>query len=717
MHLRVLKTAQCYSKPRKTKATNGKIFAGKNKSPIQPIGDSPEKGRCVRVYEVPEHLVIEQVEAHMRELGISPKDNIRLQADGELHRYCVEGDKAGTKNGAYRIHVDGIPAWYICDWKRQIDVTGRFDDSGLSASDREAYTSRINDKEYMERARIRRETLEYEERKRKREATQKAKELYEQAPPATLEHEYLRHKRIEHIQDFRLGEKGELLIPLHHARKIKDFMSLQRIFPNGKKYFIQDTATCPACYEFEPEEENDRLIFICEGIATGETIYRLTGKRFRVVCAMNCNNLDQVTEGIKERSPRAEILIGADNDLGTYAKTGNNPGRSRAEFVVRAGLAKGIIIPEFLAHQDGSDWNDYEEINGVDKARAEIMRQLDAVLAKHDKPESEAPAEPEASTVERKTVAYYLKDFLAELMNSREGREIPTGFAVLDELLDGGLYPGLYSLGAISSLGKTTLALQIGDNIAKSGQEVLIFSLEMSRNELIAKSLSRETLIRDIAENHSTRNAQTTRGILRGLFRGHTTAEWLVRESLKEYASWGENLTIIEGIGDVGVAQVKAEVESYMREHDGKPPVVIIDYLQILSPISERLTDKQAIDRNITELKRLSRDYQIPVIGISSFNRESYNAPVSMSNFKESGAVEYSSDVLIGLQYEGMNYQEGEKDGERQARIRKLIEHAKEEASAGNAVPVEARILKNRNGRIGTVKLRFTPRFNYFQEA
>ena len=345
------------------------------------------------MYEVPEYLIIEQVEAHMRELGISPKDNIRLQADGELHRYCVEGDKAGTKNGAYRIHTDGIPAWYLCDWKRNIDVTGRFDDSRLSDADRKAYTERINDKSYMESSRIHRENIEYEERKRKREATKKAQELYEQAPPAPPEHEYLRQKRIAHIQDFRLGEKGELLIPLHHAGKTKDFMSLQRIFPNGKKYFIQDTATCPACYEFEPEEENDRLIFICEGIATGETIYRLTWKRFRVVCAMNCNNLLQVTEGIKERYPRAEILIGADNDLGTYAKTGNNPGRSRAEFVVKAGHAKGIIIPDFLAHQDGSDWNDYEKINGADKAADEFFRQLDEVLSQKDKPEQ--PTEEE----------------------------------------------------------------------------------------------------------------------------------------------------------------------------------------------------------------------------------------------------------------------------------------------------------------------------------
>ena len=47
----------------------------------------------------------------------------------------------------------------------------------------------------------------------------------------------------------------------------------------------------------------------------------------------------------------------------------------------------------------------------------------------------------------------------------------------------------------------------------------------------------------------------------------------------------------------------------------------------------------------------------MPIVGISSFNRENYTAPVNLSSFKESGSIEYSSDVLIGLQYDGMDYE------------------------------------------------------------
>ena len=60
------------------------------------------------------------------------------------------------------------------------------------------------------------------------------------------------------------------------------------------------------------------------------------------------------------------------------------------------------------------------------------------------------------------------------------------GVCALDRALDGGLYEGLYIVGAISSLGKTTLVTQIGDQIASGGQDVLVFSLEMARAELMA---------------------------------------------------------------------------------------------------------------------------------------------------------------------------------------------------------------------------------------
>ena len=67
-----------------------------------------------------------------------------------------------------------------------------------------------------------------------------------------------------------------------------------------------------------------------------------------------------------------------------------------------------------------------------------------------------------------------------------------------------------------------------------------------------------------------------------------------------------------------------------------------------------RATDKQNCDATMHELKQLSRDFHLPILLISSFNRDSYWTPVDMNCFKESGSIEYGCDVLLALQYDGM---------------------------------------------------------------
>ena len=163
-------------------------------------------------------------------------------------------------------------------------------------------------------------------------------------------------------------------------------------------------------------------------------------------------------------------------------------------------------------------------------------------------------------------------------------------------------------------------------------------------------------------------------------------------------------------VGDVGVEEIRREVEKY------ESPVVFIDYAQIIAPISDRKTDKQNVDANITALKRLSRDYGLPVVAISSFNRESYRESVSMASFKESGAIEYSSDVLIGLQYNGWDYDKNDiKVTDRLARLRRISAAMSKAAEEGNSQSIQAKILKNRNGSRHDVYFDFFPMFNFFR--
>lgn len=297
-------------------------------------------------------------------------------------------------------------------------------------------------------------------------------------------------------------------------------------------------------------------------------------------------------------------------------------------------------------------------------------------------------------------VSKRLNNFFAEI-NPKKQLFFSTGFKKLDKILDGGLYPGLYILGAVSSLGKTTLSLQIADNIAIGGADVLIFSLEMGANELISKTLSRLTY------QLSTR-PKTSREINKGAYSPEETE--IINKVRKTYLSYGDRIYIYEGIGNIGAEEIKEAVERHIKL-TGKTPVIVIDYLQILAPYELRATDKQNIDKSVLELKRLSRDYKTPVIGISSFNRDSYNTAVSMQAFKESGAIEYGSDVLIALQPGGMG--NASTDAEKK-KNKDILDTCK----SNDIRDIEAVILKNRNGATNrSVKFKYHAKYNCYEEV
>ncbi|MDE5583625.1 MAG: toprim domain-containing protein [Ruminococcus sp.] len=300
------------------------------------------------------------------------------------------------------------------------------------------------------------------------------------------------------------------------------------------------------------------------------------------------------------------------------------------------------------------------------------------------------------------SVTAHLQDFLNGISQSVNTPYISTGFKALDTILDGGLYEGLYIVGAISSLGKTTLFTQICDQIAQNGDDVLIFSLEMARTELMAKTISRLTFIDTLKNKTSYKDAKTARGITTGSRYANysLTEKELIQRAINTYRSFSDHVFIHEGIGDIGVTKIREVVQQHISIMNRKP-VVLIDYLQILAPTNDRSSDKQNTDKAVLELKRISRDFKIPVIAISSFNRENYNSPVNLTSFKESGAIEYSSDVLIGLQLQGIGNSN--------------FDVTKEKAKVPREI--ELVILKNRNGQTGKkVAYDYHTMFNYFEE-
>ncbi len=312
-------------------------------------------------------------------------------------------------------------------------------------------------------------------------------------------------------------------------------------------------------------------------------------------------------------------------------------------------------------------------------------------------------------TVQQKLLFYVLKNSSVAKHRYRREEEkllklnetpISTGFIQLDNALGGGMVPGLYTVGGISSLGKTALVHQIADQIAKSGYPVLYFSLEMGEIDLQDRSISRLTyeLARKNYDGHGAKTYAQIRQT--NLYSNYAPEEIeLIQNAETEYSKYTENIYIYEGNGNVTIKDIRKVITMY-NEVLRIQPVVIIDYVQLIRPSIANLTDKQKLDDVMPALKIISRDFRVPVVAISSFNRSNYNNKANMSAFKESGMIEYSSDTVIALQLCGVGTDGFDFD------------------MGMSAVPrfVEAVVLKSRNSKVGQkVKFEYRCDYNYFR--
>ena len=428
---------------------------------------------------------------------------------------------------------------------------------------------------------------------------------------------------------------------------------------------------------------------------------------------------------LEEKQPEKALVLCLDNDPQEAGKPLQKGPKAQAELEA---VLQAHAVP-CLCENVAGDWKDPNE--ALQEDAQGLRRRLEAAARRAEACLREAEAERSAQQAREETddeaqrfeyaqssAGGQMEQFRRHVAANRDTPPLPTGLGGLDRMLDGGLYAGLYILGAVTSLGKTTFALQVADHLAENGQDVLYFSLEMSRFELMAKSISRLTFLLAEKNGWGTDPAKTTRSVLSGKRYDQFSEreQSLLREAEEAYARIGSRLWIEEGVGDLSAAQVRERVERHIRL-TGRRPVVVIDYVQILAPMDIRATDKQNVDRNVLELKRLSRDRNLPLIAISSFNRENYTQPINLTAFKEAGSLEYGADCLMALQYDGMDYQDGEAEKTREKRIRELSRENETRARRGEPVLLQLKLLKNRNGSRGSCPtLYYIPKFNCFRE-
>ena len=324
-----------------------------------------------------------------------------------------------------------------------------------------------------------------------------------------------------------------------------------------------------------------------------------------------------------------------------------------------------------------------------------------------------------------------LLDYFRTIEEQPLAKMVSTGFTELDKNFKGGLRTGFYVLGAVSNLGKTAFMLQLADQIARQGQPVLYFSLEMDKKELTARSIARTTYIQvgDKEDKKGYPIASTTFDILdNGKYDLYDKDKKdVIQTSINIYDNTAKNMFIVSGrykTKDISRRMTIDDIEKIAKDfiqYKEITPVIFIDYMQIIAPVDTKATDKQSMDEVVDRLKQISIDLDTPVIAISSYNRDNYYEPANVSAFKESGSIEYGADYILALQYKGIDeiyYDNAKNKSEIQKKreIYELIENLKLKSNQGEPIPIEFKMLKSRNSGKFNMVFKFKAKYGYFKE-
>lgn len=284
------------------------------------------------------------------------------------------------------------------------------------------------------------------------------------------------------------------------------------------------------------------------------------------------------------------------------------------------------------------------------------------------------------------SVADYLGSdlFRADVDDYSKYRDRKTGFSNLDAVSEG-LYPGLYVFGAGSSMGKTTFIYQLADQLADRGEHVLFFSLEQSRLEMVTKGITRTAAA-------ATNKTSGFTGIdIRRKTIGTDRQQRIYEEALKIYRQKSQNLVIIPSNFEITAARIAAITAQYMSTRPGIKPVVVVDYLQILGLAGGNENNRDRIRNEVAALKKFQLEHNLVVFVVSSLNRSNYMLPVDYESFKESGDIEYTADVVWGLQFQAINEDLFNKEGNVKKKRERLREAKKEKPRKIELICLKAR--------------------------
>jgi replicative DNA helicase len=274
------------------------------------------------------------------------------------------------------------------------------------------------------------------------------------------------------------------------------------------------------------------------------------------------------------------------------------------------------------------------------------------------------------------TVLHKVQEFAKRESHALTG--IATGYRDLDAMTSGLQRTDLIIVAARPSMGKTALCLNIAQNAATlDGACVAVFSLEMSKEQLVMRMLASEARV----DAHRFRNGFLTRD------------EW--GRLAEAIGTLSEAKIFIDDTPGISPLEMRAKVRRLIAEQK-QLDLIVVDYMQLMSGSGKRNENRQQEVSQISrELKGLAKEMNVPLIALSQLSRapEARNPPKpQMSDLRESGSIEQDAD-LVAFIYRDEYYKPSEE----------------------NQGIAELLISKQRNGPTGSVKLAFLKEFTRFE--
>lgn len=301
--------------------------------------------------------------------GLSAK---KIIADGRIHRCDAGADRAGKGDGAYILHLDGVPAGGCMSWRDGLGWENWVAklDRPMSPAEKKINRARMDEARKAKAA---------EEKASHADAAERAAKIWQEARPAPDDHPYLTRKGVK-AHGLRVS-RGALVVPVYGEDGL--LQSLQFIGQDGSKLFLAGGKIDGGMFTLG--RPNGRLC-VAEGFATAASIHEATGHAVAIV--FTAGNIKPAAKIARRAMPGVDLVFCADDDH----RTDGNPGVSKSTDA--AVEFDGFIVRPEFGEDRGEKWTDFNDLavaRGAEEVAAQIAR---ALRARKPPPVAEDPPEP-----------------------------------------------------------------------------------------------------------------------------------------------------------------------------------------------------------------------------------------------------------------------------------------------------------------------------------